>query len=234
MLEGFVKGVSKAKYMCRECYKQRDEFHKKPYIGDLRTIEQHENDLLSVSDKNYKGVLKLTPLVNIPYFNIAKDLPHDTMHIIFEGLGKYHLIDILQSILDGPGEQRTTIQEINTRIKLFNFGRSKSRNRPSGIKDNILDDNPSLSMTASQTWNMVLLLPFIIDDIIDITHPDYNFFNMLRLIILISFSNTIRMSDIIILERTIENYYSAYIKHETMSNVPKLHYLLHLVADIKR
>ena len=124
---------------------------KKPFIGQLRDVQQHEADVKNVKEKNYMGVMKTSPLSSLPKFDITKDLPHDPMHIIFEGLAKYHLIDILQVIIDGPGPKRTTIVEVNRRIKLFDFGFFKSRNKPNVIKDNILDDNPSLSMAAAQT-----------------------------------------------------------------------------------
>ena len=152
---------------------------------------------------------------------------------IFEGIAKYHIIDILQVIIDGP-EKRATLNDINTNIKYFNFGANKSKNRPSPIKPSILEDNPSLSMTASQTWSFVMLFPFIMDDIVDITHRDYDFFNLLRLIILITFSSKIKSSHLSVLENTIEEYYNYYIKHPTLSNVPKLHYLGHLIDSIKR
>ena len=156
------------------------------------------------------------------------------MHILFGGLAKYDLIDILQSIIDGVDSTRVSLNEINTKIKLFDFGRGKSRNKPSKIKDNIIDDNPSLSMTTAQTWSMVLLLPFILDEAIDVTHFDYAFFNQLRLIIQICFSNVIKLHHLDLLDETIKKYYDNYLKQNTLSNVPKLHYLCHLVETIKR
>lgn len=222
-----------AAFFCRECYETKNEMQHRLNIDKKRNLEEHNDDLACITDKHYRGVSKKSPLSDIKLFDITKDLPHDPMHILFEGLCKYHLIDILQVIIDGP-DKRATLDEINTNIKAFNFGRNKSKNRPSGIKQNILDDNPSLSMTAAQTWTMVMLFPFIFHDIVDITHRDFDFFNMLRLILLISFSNRIENHHLVILESTIKKYYKRYIDHPTLSNVPKLHYLGHLVDSIKR
>lgn len=222
-----------AAFFCRECYETKNLMVSRLNIQNKRNVDKHNEDIANITAKHYNGVSQRSSLSDIRSFDITKDLPHDPMHVLLEGICKYHLIDILQVILDGP-EKRATLDELNTNIKIFNFGNNKSKNRPSGIKPNILDDQPSLSMTAAQTWNMIMLFPFIFHDIIDIEHRDYDFFNMLRLIMLIAFSNRIENHQLVLLDNIIKNYYKCYIDQPTLSNVPKLHYLGHLVDSIKR
>lgn len=228
-----MKGVSKAHFFCRECYEEKKDMSNCLHINKKRNIETHNSDIEQIVDKHFHGVVNRSPLLDIRQFDITKDLPHDPMHILNEGLAKYHLIDVLQFIIDGP-DRRATLEDINTNIKFFNFGVNQSKNRPSGIKPSILEDNPSLSMTASQTGAIIMLFPFIFDDIVDINHSDYKFFNYLRLIMLITYSTKIESHHLELLQATIKKYYKRYIEHPTLSNVPKLHYLGHLVDSIKR
>ena len=199
-----------------------------------RTDEEHFKDIMdSRNEIHSKGVIHSSMLLEIPDFSIM-DIPHDPMHIILEGLAKYHTIDLFQNLLDGVDRSRTSISEINTRLRLFDYGKYKSRNRPLPIYQGILNDKGNLRWTASMTWNFIIFAPFILEDIIDISHEYFNFFNLLRIICLISFSTNISMKALRILDVKIKDYIKLYCESQTLSSVPKIHYLSHLVEHIER
>ena len=135
-----------------------------------RTDEEHFKDIMdSRNEIHSKGVIHSSMLLEIPDFSIM-DIPHDPMHIILEGLAKYHTIDLFQNLLDGVDRSRTSISEINTRLRLFDYGKYKSRNRPLPIYQGILNDKGNLRWTASMAWSFIIFAPFILEDIIDISH----------------------------------------------------------------
>ena len=82
-----------------------------------RSDEEHFVDILnSKNNAHYKGVSFSSILLDVDDFSIM-DLPHDPMHVILEGLGKYHSVDLFQNLLDGVDRSRTSITEINSRLK---------------------------------------------------------------------------------------------------------------------
>lgn len=202
-------------------------------IAEKRTTESHFDDIENAdSVPHYKGVSFGSVLLELEEFEID-DLPHDPMHIILEGLAKYHCIDLFQRLLDGLDGNRTSIDEINLRLKYFDYG-NKSRNKPLPIQDTILNDKTSLRWTAAMTWTFTMFSPFILEDIVDTEHEDFKFFNLLRKICLICFANEISNEALEKLDLYIKEYVERYLRANTLSNVPKLHYLTHLVEQIKR
>lgn len=208
----------------------------KSSISQLRTNESHMEDVSSLQQstmKSVRGVSEFSLLFSINSLDVT-DLPHDPMHIIFEGVGKYHVIDFLQVLLDGSERTRTSIKEINMRIGGFDYGPYKKRNKPLAIMGTILNDTASLRWTSSMTSTFIMFLPFILFDIVDIEHEYFGFFNLLRKIVQIISSRRITDGMIAMLKECVDKYCTIYTNSETLSNVPKIHYLKHLPDQIKR
>lgn len=234
--QGFVIGVGSANFPCRTCYVQkkdidnlREESHEL-----LRSIEEHKKDLILLSkegpNSSIRGVKSISPLSCVPNFDIFKQLPHDIMHVFLEGICRRHLWFVLYDLID---TKRSTLVEINSRIKYFNFGPFYIQNKPKAIREgDIVGVKKTIIMKASEMYWIFLLFPFIFYDICDFESDIYRHLNILRKILLFAFSKKIPVNDIKYFKKMISAYIDAWKANETLGLPPKLHYLVHLPNQI--
>ena len=112
----------------------------------LRTLGTHKQhcQLLGtgLSDhfsKTY-GVNRLSILDKAPHFDICQCLPHDIMHIIFEGVLVLNCRMLLTYCIKKKGY--FTLSFLNSQICNFQYGYSEARTTPSPIDgDRLVDDN---------------------------------------------------------------------------------------------
>ena len=164
------------------------------------------------------------------FFDAIEMCPQDPMHIILEGIARRLIIDYMKLWAQ---IKRVTLQELNARIRNFEYGFYLAKDKIKFIiKEHDLLRN-EIIMTASQMKALLILLPFIFYDIIDTNSPDYKLLNLLRKITMLTFAYSQNESKLDRLEKYIEKFIQMW--DETFgSGFPKLHYLIHIPNWIRK
>lgn len=89
----------------------------------------------------------------------------DIMHDILEGVAPLEVKLMLRHFI--YEEKLMTLEQLNDRISSFHYRYSNVKNKPSVIV-NLRCSESAVKQTASQMWCLLLVLPFLIGDLVDI------------------------------------------------------------------
>lgn len=161
---GLVESFS-SKYYCRICLADKNTTRTmcKQDDSKLRTTAHYEQLCLKIENENSNlfGIKYRSILNDLTYFKIFENLSADVMHDILEGIGPFEIKLFLKYVVK---EKILTLDEINNRLKSFNFGYNEMCNKPSPIN---LDKTGNLiGERAGQTWCLLRFLPLILGDVV--------------------------------------------------------------------
>jgi hypothetical protein len=129
---GFKEGVGFATRKCRHCMaynpKIGKEFTEDKFV--MRTLEMHrqhceyiERNGISENERSHfskiYGINRRSCLVDLPYFDVTKQLPEDIMHVLFEGLFPLSMELYLAHVIDSL--KVLTLSEINDRLVGYKY-----------------------------------------------------------------------------------------------------------------
>lgn len=84
------------------------------------------------------GVSRLPILCKSRYYSVIDGLPGDVMHDLLEGVLQYECKEMLKIFIN---EQKyLTLNQLNKRIKRFDFGYYNDKNKPSPISQQTLNN----------------------------------------------------------------------------------------------
>lgn len=86
----------------------------------------------------------------------------DTMHDLLEGCSKLIANQIISFIIKNT---QLSLIDINNRIKNFNYGPLSFKDKPLPITEAALTKGRDVGQSAVQSWVLIRILPFLIDDI---------------------------------------------------------------------
>lgn len=130
-----------------------------------------------------------------------------------------------------------TLLDLNDKIKSFPYGYSYCKNKPSPILDRDLtrDASTNLGQTASQMWNLCIILPFVLKEM-NIDTDDEKWRCLMSLIELLSLilAHKISFTVVVYIKRLITKHLQIFKKlyGEVANIIPKQHYLIHLPSLI--
>lgn len=84
------------------------------------------------------GVNRLSILCKSRYFSVIDGLPGDVMHDLLEGVLQYECKEMLKIFINE--EKYLTLDQLNERIKRFDYGYYNDKNRPSPISQQTLNN----------------------------------------------------------------------------------------------
>lgn len=84
------------------------------------------------------GVNRLSILCKSRYFSVIDGLPGDVMHDLLEGVLQYECKEMLKIFINE--EKYLTLDQLNERIKRFEYGYYNDKNRPSPISQQTLNN----------------------------------------------------------------------------------------------
>ena len=84
------------------------------------------------------GVNILLILCKSRYFSVIDGLPGDVMHDLLEGVLQYEFKEMLKIFINE--EKYLTLDQLNERIKRFDYGYYNDKNRPSPISQQTLNN----------------------------------------------------------------------------------------------
>lgn len=167
-LFGFVESFS-AKYCCRFCLTPKDSFNVniKENSMEKRTVLNYNTHICIIS-KNNKSCygIKFNSILNeLKYFHVIDNSAVDLMHDFEEGIAKYLIKLVIRNILD---KKYIRLEELNSRIQSFKYGKILSKSRPNILSHHQLyKDDSNLKQKASQMTTLILYLPVLVIDKID-------------------------------------------------------------------
>lgn len=135
-----------------------------------RTQQLYEEQVRQVTENpaasTETGVRHDSPLNRSKYFHCCNNYTFDPMHDIFEGIGQMELKLVLSHFVLNENYD-LSVDELNTRINLFNYGKAEIKNKPSSnftitALKNLKDH--TISQKAAQTWCLLRVLPFLVSD----------------------------------------------------------------------
>lgn len=85
------------------------------------------------------GINRLTILLNLPEFDVTKQLPQDIMHVLLEGIFPLHMERLLDYIINHAS--LLTLDQINSRISEFPY--AYFNEKPSRLSGICLQGNQS-------------------------------------------------------------------------------------------
>lgn len=239
-LAGFKASFSpKVFRCCRRCLTinvDLSQIHNEDYCT-LRTASQHVQHLSHLRRLTHKrtrtywsrhyGINFECPLSKISGFNVLTDILYDPMHILLEGIIPLELTLLLHEHIN---RRSFTLKDLNSFISKFPLSSDDARDAPNIIPDTLEVSN---SQTSAQIVILVRIIPFFLGDCIDERDIYYSIFidllNILRLIL----APAITTVTIDHLKMLIERHNSQFVIHFPNSFVPKHHFLLHLVDQMR-
>ena len=147
LLCGFKQSAS-ANLPRRICLIERRDLS----VTTLQNIEQRDFDAHKIQVTEVAqcsamskicGINRASVLLNLPYFDIIKQVPYDIMHVVLEGVVPY----TLKQILDKLWREKKINVEIYSSINNFSYASNLIKNKPSLIKP-----LAELSQSASQMY----------------------------------------------------------------------------------
>ena len=160
---GFKQSMSFALRICRSCMATTDQiqtgFTENCFV--VRTPEMHRRQCHEIESSealhdhystNY-GINRASTLDSVANFSVVNNLPHDIMHDMFEGVLPYELKLYLQYCVE---KKYFSIQELNSRIRSFDYGYSELSSKPSEIDVRVSRGGSDMKIRQSASQMMVL------------------------------------------------------------------------------
>lgn len=165
---------------------------------------------------------------------MARNQGFDPMHDLLEGVVQQVLKLILIEFV--KKKKYFTIEKFNESITNFDYGSEEKRDKPSANFDilKLSSSGNKIKQTAAQTWLLLRIFPFIVDEFIPHNTPLMNLVNLLQRICYTSFSNATTNSMIEQLEKDVRELHEKFLNHFPNNNpINKLHHLTHYASNIR-
>ncbi|KAJ8364594.1 hypothetical protein SKAU_G00134250, partial [Synaphobranchus kaupii] len=233
-LFGFVESFS-ARYCCRFCLAEKEDFQTE-FSEDsskivMRTQALHAEHCQKMETNPslpyVMGVKRSCILNSLQYFNTCENFSVDIMHDILEGVVQYEMKLLIRHLIDNY----TTSEEIDRRIKSFNYGYMEQNNKPPAVKlgedSNHLGLNPGVKSTI-QSWCLLRNLPLIFGDLVCPDDQHWYLLLLLLQIVNIVFSPMLSKGITIYLKHLIAEHHRLF-KHlfPKKKLLPKHHFMVH-------
>ena len=114
------------------------QFHEKDFVLRTRTGHDRQCELVQQDEELSKmyGVCRKTILNKSRYYHVVNGLPGDAMHDILEGVLQSKVKEMLKVFI---WEQKYfSLEQLNERIKNFDYGYYNDNNKPSTIAQQTL------------------------------------------------------------------------------------------------
>lgn len=116
------------------------QFREKDFT--LRTKAGHLHQCQQIEENRDLGKVyganRLSILCKSRYFSVIDGLPGDVMHDLLEGVLQYECKEMLKIFINE--EKYLTLDQLNERIKRFDYGYYNDKNRPSPISQQTLNN----------------------------------------------------------------------------------------------
>ena len=236
---GFKVSVGWSLRKCRYCLATAEDvrnnftpstFNKRNKETHLRQCKEIDNAPAECIKKDLQttyGILTRSCLLKLPEFDVTKQLPHDVMHVLLEGIVPYEIQLVLSSLMN---DGYFSLSDFNHQLKIFQFSSNDVRSKPEPLKSSVfIQGERKLKYSAENSRVFLKILPFILSKFVEKEHSHYKFIMNLSSIVLIAFSPVISIGTCKLLEEQIISHLKTFKNLFPSNNlIPKHHYLLEL------
>ncbi|KAK3907374.1 Zinc finger protein C25B8.19c [Frankliniella fusca] len=220
---GFAEGFT-ANFPCTICRapKLLTQSMTKENESLLRTVENYSEDLAQ-ENMALTGVKELCVFNSVKSFHVAQSLSIDLMHDGAEDMSHYVLLPVLQHCIES---KYFSLEVLNSRIFLFDYGPSDSANKPVPVP---LDfrTRTKLKGTAREVMTLVRLLGVIVGDLVPSTDQFWKLYLLHKDIMEITHAKELPLDVLDELRIKIHVHHSLYLELVDRCLPPKFHYFLH-------
>lgn len=198
---------------------------------ERRSRQNYEEDVIT-NDKSRTGIEEYSCLNEIPFFHVTDSSAEDSTHIVEEGILQYCLLPSLHYFI--VVQKYFTLDELNMRLKLFDYCEDEKQNIPRPIFMKTLKEKEKLKMTASEIANFAHNLIFIIGDLIEDEDDDVWKFVLTTIKFFdLAYLPCYSEEDITELANTIALMHDSYRQLSGATLMPVHHYAIHYPEDTR-
>ncbi|KAL1473652.1 hypothetical protein MTO96_038540 [Rhipicephalus appendiculatus] len=195
----------------------------------LRNAQRHRMHLAaisvnSVTNRRLYGVNDVSPLSQLPYFDVTRQLPPDIMHDILEGGAECVLRQVLRGLVSSGLLSTQELSELHK----FEYGPNDLKNKPVPVSMAFVTGNATLTGTASSKWCLLRFMPLILGGKIPESNEDWELLLQYREVVDIVFAPEIPAEAVAYLSILVQTFLTEFVSRYGQSSVtPKLHFLVH-------
>ena len=175
------------------------------------------------------GVNRRSKLDDIPVFFVVRNLPHDVMHDLLEGIVHDELTLLLNHCISC---KYFSVSKVNECIVSFDYGYSVSANKPAAI-ESVSALSVKVRQSASQMWLLARTLPLLVGHLVPVEDHAWQCFHLLLNILDICTSHSSCANTVAYLITLIEEHHTMFKDvYPHASITPKMHFLVHYPEQI--
>ncbi|KAL1417807.1 hypothetical protein MTO96_006064 [Rhipicephalus appendiculatus] len=177
----------------------------------------------SVYDKRLYNVNEESPLLEMPYFDVTRQLPPDIMHDILVGTAECVLREVLKSLLSSAVISKKDVDDIS----LFEFGHNDTKNKPAQINLPFVMKKANLRGTTSGKWCLLRFTPLILGRKVPERNADWELLLQCRETMDIVFAPEIETKRLAYLDVLVQTFLTEFAKrygHQVVSS--NMHYMV--------
>eukprot|EP00733_Pompholyxophrys_punicea_P000851 Pompholyxophrys_punicea_v1_NODE_322_length_2246_cov_5.801728.p1 type:complete len:377 gc:universal NODE_322_length_2246_cov_5.801728:901-2031(+) len=177
------------------------------------------------------GINFLSVLNDCPYFDLCVCMPHDVMHVVLEGTFDAELNLFLKyCILE---KRFFSVELFNNRLASFNY-EGDTVCKPAPLKEISATRKKFSKQTASGQWVLARILPFLINDLVEVNDEKYSCLRMHIYLISLLMKYSYTDFDIYLVRETVAKHHKIFRKvYPDKQITPKMHYLVHFASMIR-
>lgn len=162
-------------------------------------------------------------------FHICDNTSVDVMHDLCEGVHRYSMACIIQSLIR---KKYFTLEQLNARTRYFNYSKMENNHPPAITKQHL--NNGSIIISASEMLCLVRNFRYIIGDLVLENDEIWDYYLILLELTETLTSQIIPTQHIENLEELIKEHHEMYMELFQTHLKPKYHFLLHYPSIIKK
>ncbi|XP_049519397.1 uncharacterized protein LOC125943886 [Dermacentor silvarum] len=222
--------------VCRYCMVSVNHLAEKTSetMCQARTLNRHQLHLQAVTvdadNKRLYGGNDVSPLLQLQYFDVTRQLPPDVMHDILEGGGECVLRHVLNSLISSNLLSEKDLEAVSS----FDYGPNDAKDRPPPLNVEFLTNNSVLVGTASNKWCLFRFLPLIFGSKIPEGNEDWEMLLKFREILDITLASEFSSARLSYLDVIVQTFLIEFAgRYGSLAVIPKLHYMVHYARFVR-
>ncbi|XP_070377105.1 uncharacterized protein [Dermacentor albipictus] len=204
-------------------------------VCQARTASRHQLHLQalavnSIYNRRLYGVNEESPLLELAYFDVTRQLPPDVMHDILEGTTECVLRQVMKSLLSSGVLSKKDVEEISS----FPFGPNDRKNKPVQVNMSFINNKATLRGTASSKWCVLRFIPLVLGPKVPEGNEDWELLLQFREVTDIIFAPEIPAERLAYLDVLVETFLTEFAnRYGRQVITPKMHYMVHYARCVR-
>ncbi|CAI6372799.1 unnamed protein product [Macrosiphum euphorbiae] len=220
---GFVESFS-ANYYCRICCCPKSQMQNMliESVNSIRNKENYESDVQK-NNVSETGINSYCVFNEIPNYHVTDNMVCDFMHDVSEGVARYDMALIINYLINN---KYFSLENLNNRLMLFEYGVTESKNKPPTISKTNLNNN-CIIMSASEMLCLVRYFGLIVGELVPLGTKIWELYISLRKIVDICCARVLQRECAFQLDSLVSEHNKLYLYFSNSSLKPKFHFLTH-------